>query len=619
MPGIIGFAGQFGKQPADTQLLGQMARALEAEPRFRVELAQTESWGIGRVTLGIVNPEPQPLWNTGRTICLVMEGELYDTSAIRRQLLGEGHQLQGEGDAALLLGLYEAYGERFVEGLNGAFTAAIWDETGHKLVIANDRLGLHPLYYSHSHDGLIFGSGVRALLAHPALPRCVDHVGTAQFLAFDHLLDQRTLVEDAHLLPQATVLVYQDGHLRLQRYWEPLHPREYPFRLEAEWMDALFQHLQQAVARQAPPDGVPAGMLLSGGLDSRLLLALLRKTGVRDAFHTFSWGLPGCDDARFAGEVANQLGMPHHFYPLRPDWLRDMAEEAVRITDGMGNVVNLHAGATLQEETEHAQILYKGFLGDAMAGFAQRPQHWADYTPEDAIRAHQLAHREHGVLIFEEDRLAQTMSPAFRERIGDAVMQSYRAGMAAARSTQLADQRIYYDYTQRVPRHTLNGVLMVRSRAAVRLPFIDRDLVSLMLTVPPGFRDKRSLMRNTFIHHFPKLAQIPVPDTGLPMTDCARDVLIRGQRLVRWHLRKAGLKRIDYVRRRPYKDYGTWFRTVLRDWVEDHLLSQRSLQRGYFEPEAIRGLVREHMDGTDHSIRLGVLLSLELWHQQFID
>ncbi|MDT8306346.1 MAG: asparagine synthase-related protein [Anaerolineae bacterium] len=619
MPGIIGFAGQFGGQAADAQLLAQMAQALEPEPRFRVELAQRAAWGIGRVTLGIANPEAQPLWNASKTIGLVMEGELFDPSAARQSLLAQGYPLQDGGDAALLLGLYETRGEAFVEGLNGAFSVALWDNTAQKLVIANDRLGLHPVYYSRSHDGLIFGSGVRALLAHPALPRCVDHVGVAQFLAFDHLLGQRTLVEDVQLLPQATVLVYEDGYLRQQRNWEPLHPREYPFRLETEWMDDLLHHLRQAMVRQAPSGEVPAGMLLSGGLDSRLLLALLGESQPLDSFHTFSWGLPGCDDARFAAEVADALGSQHHFFALRPDWLRGMAEEAVRITDGMGNLVNLHAGATLKEQTEHAQILYKGFLGDAMAGFAQRPQHWADYSPDNAIRAHQLAHREQGVLIFEQDRLDQTLTAAFRERVGDAVMESYRAGMAAARTAQLADQRIYYDYTQRVPRHTLNGVLMVRSRAEVRLPFVDRDLVSLMLTIPPGFRYRRELMRNTFIRQFPKLAQIPVPDTGLPLIDCARDVRIRAQRLVRWHLNKAGLKRVDYLQRRPYKDYGTWFRTVLRDWVEDNLLSQRSLQRGYFEPEAIRGLVRAHMNGADHSIRLGVLLSLELWQQQYMD
>lgn len=619
MPGIIGYVGQFRGQRADQQLLRRMAQALEPEPRFRVELHQNGFWGLGRVTLGIVNGQPQPLWNRDQTICVVLEGELFDTALIRQALLGEGRRPVGEGDAALLLALYEARGERFVDELNGAFTMAIWDQSASRLVIANDRLGLHPLYYSRSHDGLIFGSGVRALLAHPALPRCVDHVGLAQFMAFDHLLDQRTLVEDVQLLPQATVLVYEDGNLRLRRYWEPLHPHEYPFRLETEWMDDLLNHLRQAMSRQAPREGESAGMLLSGGLDSRFLLALLAEEQSLDTFKTFSWGLPGCDDARSAREVADVLGARHHFFPLRADWLRDMAEEAVRITDGMGNLVNLHAGATLKEQTQHAQILYKGFLGDAMAGFAQRPQHWAAYTPEDSIRAHQLAHREHGVLIFENDRLAQTLTPDFQERIGDAVMDSYRAGMAAARTPQLADQRIYYDYTQRVPRHTLNGVLMVRSRAAVRLPFTDRDLVDLMLTVPPGFRYRRELIRKTFIRQYPRLAQIPAPDTGLPMIDCARDVRIRVGRLVRWHLNRAGLKRVSYLNRRPYKDYGTWFRTALRDWVEDNLLGQRSLQRGYFRPEAIRRLVDEHMNGTDHSTRLGVLLSLELWHQQFID
>lgn len=383
-------------------------------------------------------------------------------------------------------------------------------------------------------------------------------------------------------------------------------------------MEELLHKLRQAMARQAP-DGLPAGMLLSGGLDSRVLLALLRERSLERPFHTFTWGIPGCDDARFAAEVARKLGVEHHFFELRPDWLLDYAEECVRITDGMGNLVNLHARATLEDEVKHAQVLFKGFLGDAMMGFAQRHQHWADYDEPEATEAHLNVHRAQGVITFDPTTHEEIFTVPFLRQVGTAVMDSYRAGMADSGSTLLADQRIYFDYRQRVPRHTLNGVQVARSRAAVRLPFADNDLVEMMLRVPPGLRYERRLMRNTFIRAFPDLAKIPMPDTGLPMIDCARDVLIRAQRLVRWHLKKAGLKNVDYRRRRPYKDYNTWFRTVLREWVEDTLLDRRSLERGYVKAEHVRQLVKEHMNGKNHTIKLGSLLSLELWHRQAID
>jgi asparagine synthase (glutamine-hydrolysing) len=360
-------------------------------------------------------------------------------------------------------------------------------------------------------------------------------------------------------------------------------------------------------------------MLLSGGLDSRALLALLQDETDLSRFPTFTWGIPNCDDARFSREVARKLGTEHRFFELKPDWLLHHAAECVRATDGMGNIVNLHARATLDQEAEYAQVLYKGFLGDAMMGFAQRHQHWADYDSETAIQAHLNVHRSQGVVTFGPEDHRDLFTLEMQREIGDAVMDEYRAGMAASCSRQLADQRIYYDYCQRVPRHTLNGVQVVRSRAVVRLPFADNDLVDLMLQVPPGMRFQRRIMRNAFIRDFPDLARIPLPDTGLPMLDCARDIWIRSQRWMRWHLGKTGLMRKNYLGRRPYKDYATWFRTDLRDWVESVLLDSRSLQRGYFQPSFVRNVVQEHMAGKDHSIRLGAFMTVELWHRQFID
>jgi hypothetical protein len=94
---------------------------------------------------------------------------------------------------------------------------------------------------------------------------------------------------------------------------------------------------------------------------------------------------------------------------------------------------------------------------------------------------------------------------------------------------------------------------------------------------------------------------------------------VQWQRLVSWHLRRAGLGGLIPPERRPYKDYSRWFRTALRPWVEDTLLAPRALERGYFKPEYVKGLVTAHMGGANYSVRIGAMLSLELWHRQFID
>ena len=618
MPGIIGFCGSFGGKVAAQMLLEKMAEALEHEGRFRRELYWEPGLGIGRVSLGVVNPEPQPVWTPDENACLVMEGELYDVDPLRETLRKRGVTTRLDNDAELLLHLYQVFGPEFAVKVNGAFIAAIWNRREQRMLLVGDRLGLQPLYYARRDGGLLFASGVRALLASNSLSREVDPVAVAQFLTFDHLLHDRTLLREVRLLPPGSLLTYESGQFRIQSYWEPKHAQAYPLCSEEEWLEELLYRLRNAIERQAPAD-LPAGILLSGGLDSRILLALLCEQPLERPLHTFTWGIPGCEDARYAAEVAKKQGTEHHFFELKPDWLLEHAEECVRITDGMGNLVNLHARATLEEEAKYAQIMYKGFLGDAMMGFAQRPEHWADYSEEVAIEAHLNAHRALDLVTFDPTIHQEVFTEPFQQQVGTAVMDSYRAGMADSGSTLLADQRIYFDYLQRVPRHTLNGVHVVRNRTAVRLPFADNDLVEMMLRVPPGFRYKRRLIRNAFVRAFPELAKIPLTDTGLPMIDCARDILIRIGRLARWHLNNVGLTNVDYLRRRPYKDYSGWFRTVLRGWVEETLLDKRSLERGYIRAVHIRSLVDEHMAGANHAVRLGALLSLELWHRRFID
>lgn len=623
MPGLIGFAGG----TADGRsLLSQMALALEPEERFKTESCLADGVGLGRVSLGILNPRPQPCWNADQTICVVMEGELFATDGLRQELARRGCQLTHQDDPELILHLYQEFGCHFPQMLNGAFALAIWDGRSQTLLLANDRLGLYPLYYAQTggesgaaSGRLLFASGVRAILADTDVPRTLDRVALAQYLTFDHCLHDNTFVEAVRLLPPASLLTWQAGWFTITPTWRPQMPRHYELIPELDWLEMTKEAMRTAIKRQSG-GSLRLGMLLSGGLDSRYLLALMCGGAAQCNLQTFTWGIPNCDDARYAREAAVSRGTSHHFFELRPDWLLGLANECARQVDGMGNILNLHARAVVAQCAPYADVIVKGFLGDAMAGYAQMHQHWADYDDETRIQAHLSVHRAQGVITFEQAEQDELFTPEFRAAIGTAVWDSYRQGMDESGSTQLADQRIYFDYRQRVPRHTLNGVEVVRSHTDVRLPFADNDLIDLFLRMPPGLRYGRRIMREAFIEEYPDLAKIPSPDDGMPMIECARSTRIRAERLIRWQLQKAGLKQVSYWGLRPYKDYPAWFRGPLRPWVEATLLDKRHLERGDFNPEVIRRLVSEHMSGQqNHVLKLGALLSIELWRRQCID
>lgn len=593
-----------------------MAKALESDSRFQATLHDEAGAGLGHVGLKAQGGPSRLVWNHDESVCLVLEGEIYDVPALERSLAGEPAPRAGRSQAELLLRLYERFGDEFASRLNGAFVVAIWNGRARRLTVANDRQGQCPVYYARVNGGVLFAAGVRALLADPDLNRSVDKVAVNQFLVYDHMLDDRTLVDAVRLLPQASLLTHENGQTTVRPYWTLRYPESYEPQPEAAYIEQFMHHLRQAVERQKPDDR-PSGVLLSGGLDSRILLGLLK--GFDNRIETLTFGIPGCDDARVASEVAAALGTRHTFLELRPDWLRHLADEAVRLTDGLGNIVNLHVLAPLEAQGRSDQVFYKGYLGDALLGYALKRQMWADYEGETRYQVHHAVHGEHGVINYDQPAQSRLFTERFRADVGGAVGQAYRDGMDRSGSSQLANQRLYFDLTQRAPRMTLNGVQVARARGVVRLPFCDNDLVDFVLTVPPGFLFERFLQKAALIKYFPGLAKIPLEGTGRPMLTCARDVMIQTKGLLSWHLRRAGLGWLVPREGRPYKDYDTWFRTILRPWVEDTLLQPRALERGYLQPEYIRQLVAEQMGGANHGVRIGGLLTLELWHRQFLD
>jgi asparagine synthase (glutamine-hydrolysing) len=611
MPGLVGFAGDYSEDEA-RMLLKDMASALKGEDWYQLDLHHGQGFGLGRVSLGISNPEPQPIWNEDGTLAVVMEGEIFDYQNLKQHLVNRGHRFQVNNDAEFVLHLYEEFGEGFAIKLNGAFAVAIWDKAANRLLLANDRLGLHPLYYAQRNGSLMFASGVRALLADPALARHVDLMAVSQFLSFEYVLGDRTLLREVQMLPPASLLTFCNGQLTIRSYWRLQFDDTYPLRSQESYFEEFIYLMRQAVARQIR-NRLPAGILLSGGLDSRMILAFLCENAGPP--YTFTFGIPGCDDARLARELAAQAGTEHQFFELRPDYLLDVGEVGVELTDGLESCVHMHTLANLQAQAELVSVIYKGYMGDALMGGHLDLQLWANYD-EDTLSRLLF---DQACILFDQTEQSDLFTEDSRSNMASTVFETFQAALAESKATLVANRQNHFDLCQRQRRFTLNGVELVRSQVVVRTPFCDKDLVEFMLTVPPFLRFDRPLMVQALATTSHDLAKVPYEGTGLPLVACARDLRIRIDRQVRWRLRSAGLKSVSAPSRRPYANYHDWMRTDLRGWVQDTLLSRRALGRGYFKPDYIRTLVAEHMAGANHANKLGVLLTLELWNREFVD
>jgi asparagine synthase (glutamine-hydrolysing) len=370
--------------------------------------------------------------------------------------------------------------------------------------------------------------------------------------------------------------------------------------------------MRQAVHRCRQGDG-PEGVLLSGGMDSRAVLAAM--DGPRGSVHTFTFGIPGCDDVRLAREVAAKAGTRHHYVPLRPEDLPRMVEEGVRLGDGLNSVVHMHVLAALPEAARQVRVVYTGSLGDSIMGQHLHRSLMGIHPEEVLVR---MLFR-HYTTAFSEERMVQLLDPTVYRGVQEVPFETFRRALQTSRATLSANRREHYSIRQNERRWILEGQRLLRSRLVVRTPFYDTDLVDFMVRVPPGLRMEGYLYRRAFAVAFPDLAKVPLEETGEPLVPCMRGAVIRLRRQLRWWLRAAGLRFVSPPRRRPYADYNGWMRTVLRPWVERILLSDQALGRGFFNPEAVRALVEEHMSGEDHARRLGVLLTFELWCRQFLD
>ncbi|HHH40535.1 MAG TPA: hypothetical protein ENK56_00860 [Chloroflexi bacterium] len=608
MAGLIGWVGQASREQVE-QGLRRMAAAMPRRDALRADLYADEGIGLGRLHLGTLNPEPQPLWNEDRSLAIVMEGEVYDYADEKRRLMERGHRFPVGNDVEFVLHLFEEYGPEALPRLNGAFVAAIWDLRHRRLTLFNDRFGLQALFYVQVGRQFLFASSTWPLLAHPGVEPRLDRVAVAEFLTFEFVLGERTLLEGISLLPPATCFVVQDGRVREGRYWHFHFARRHRLHENGYYVEAWTERMERAVARQLRDDG-PIGVQLSGGLDSRVVLAFIRSR--HPSVHTFTFGLPDSDDARLAREVARQLHTVHHFLPLRPDFVQEIAEEAVRLSDGLKSCVHLHAFAQARQMAEHVRAVYTGSLGDSLMGGHLSRSLWACYDEEELARS---LFRQYNV-VFSPPALSALLGEGFEDGLREQVFADFRATLAESRARLQADVREHFSIRQSDRRWILEGQRLLRHYLIVRTPFYDNDLVDFMLTVPPGLRFEEYLYRIAFRRAFPRLAKVPLEKTGLPLAPGMRDLRIRLGRRVRWWLRSAGLRFVAPPRRRPYADYNGWLRTALRPWVEETLLGPQTRLQDLFRPQPIRELVAEQMAGADHARRLGVLLTLELWLRQ---
>ncbi len=488
---MCGISGEvrFDSRPASASAVGSMTEALA--------LRGPDGQGVfahGRVAFGhrrlsiidLSEASQQPMLDPALGLGIVFNGCIYNYPELRAELEGRGYRFFSHGDTEVLLKAYHAWGPRFVERLYGMFAFAIWERDSGKVVLGRDRLGIKPLYLSETSGRLRFASSLPALLAGGDVDTDIDPVALHHYMSFHAVVPAPlTILKGVRKLPPATLLTLEpDGRRTEETYWAPVFaPQPGDERLsEQDWQDAVLATLRKAVERRLVAD-VPVGVLLSGGLDSSVIVALLAEAG-QSGLQTFSIGFETVgqekgDEFQYSDLIAERFGTDHHklfidssrALPALADCVRAMAEPMVS-HDAIGFYL------LSQEVSKHVKVVQSGQGADEIfAGY-----HW--YPPmmdaADPVSAY-------AKVFFDRDHaeMAEALNPRFLAG-EDASRAFVAAHFNQPGADRAVDKALRLDTTVMLvddPVKRVDNMTMAWGLEG-RVPFLDHDLVELAARVP---------------------------------------------------------------------------------------------------------------------------------------
>ncbi|WFE96400.1 N-acetylglutaminylglutamine amidotransferase [Micromonospora sp. WMMD987] len=593
---MCGLAGEFRRDGsrADVSAVERMAATMSDRGPDDSGVWSQGATALGHRRLKIIDlsaASGQPIVDPAAGLTGVFNGCVYNYRELRQELQDRGHRFFSSGDSEVVVKAYAEWGLDFVDHLIGMFAVAITERDTGRLVLARDRLGIKPLYLAETPGVVRFASTLPALLAGGGVDTTIDPVALAHYLSFHSIVPPpRTILRGVAKLPPATVRVYEpDGRTHERVYWDPSFTRDASHAdwSARDWEDALLASLTTAVRRRMVAD-VPVGVLLSGGLDSSLVVALLAGEGqTRSGLSTFSIGFDAVggregDEFVYSDLVAKTFGTDHHQLKVAAGDLVPPLEAAVAaMSEPMVSHDCVAFYLLSQEVSRHVKVVQSGQGADEILG----GYHW--YPPLAGVDREQ-ALDTYAQAFFDRDAagLARVLNPAWLAD-GDPAREFVAAHLGRAGAQTAVDAGLRID-TQIMltddPVKRVDNMTMAHGLEA-RVPFLDHEFVELAASCPPelklaqgGKGVLKEIGRRVLPHEVidrPK-GYFPVPGlTHLEgkLLDRVRDALTAPQ------ARRRDLFRADYVTAllaepnaelTPLNGNKLWQLGLLEMWLQSH-------------------------------------------------
>jgi asparagine synthase (glutamine-hydrolysing) len=605
MPGIVGLITKQKREGAEQELLAMLG-TLSHEPFYVKGTWSDESMGVyvGWTARKDSFSDGMPLRNEAGNAVLVFSGEDHPEPGTAVNLRGRGHSVCAEGPS-YLIHLYEE-DPSFFSRLNGWFHGLVADFARKKIALFNDRFGMHRLYYHESKDAFYFAAEAKSILAVRPELRRADPRGLGEFIALGCVLENRTLFEEIHVLPQGSAWSFRNGSVEQKATYFQAQEWEQQTPLEPE---AYYRELRDVFSRNLPRhfNGIQhIGMSLTGGLDTRAIMAWHKPGPGGLPCYTFGGTYRECRDVRVARQVARASGQSHRVIQAGADFLSrfpEYAERTIYLTDGCADVSCSPVLYGCQKAREIAPVRMTGNYGDQ---------------------------------ILRRFRAFKPAMPA-ADIFGPELLSSIQA--AGKTYDKIADTHpLSFAAFRQAPWHHHGLLALEQSQLTLRSPFLDNDLVRINFRAPTGTFENNAVRLRLIADGNLELAQIPT-DMGVRATnEIFTDGIVRRYHAFTFkaeyaynHGMPQGLARIDhllspfhleriFLGRHKYYHFRVWYKDVLANYVREMLLDSCTLSRPYLQRNALQTMVQHHLKGDgNYTNEIHRVLSLELVHRLFLD
>lgn len=575
--------------------------------------------GLGQTRLAVIDVEggKQPIFNEDKTIAVVFNGEIYNFQEIREELEKAGHQFSTNSDTEVIVHLYEQEGVDCVRRFRGMFAFALWDQKRRRLFLARDIVGKKPLYYSIDKEHLIFGSEIKSLLAVGDGGE-VNYAALDLFLKYQFIPGPETIYRKISSLPPAHFMVIDPNGMEINRYWEmPLPSRQN--RSEADCVDSLQHVLEEAVQLRLISD-VPLGAFLSGGVDSSIIVGLMKKKGA-GKIKTFSVGFEeeSFDETPFANQAAQFFQTEHQNHRLQYQ-IEELLPKVLSQFDQPFGDSSAIAVYKLSEATRRSVTValsgdgsdelfagYRRYVGRRLLKYYWLLPKWlrtkgiepslallpesTEYYGDSFIRqlhlltglSRRIEGNRHELLptTFSEEELKRLYQDPLKTELKLSQKSQVQAWADRFSNLDEISQMMWVDFNTYLPDDILVKVdrMSMAHGLEVRSPFLDQKVIETVLKMPIGLKLKNLTTKYILRKAFGNL--VPA------------------------HLMNR--KKHGFM-----VPLGDWFKKELRGFIHDLLLKPD--RRGLLNISYIEQLNREHQAGfRDHSQKLWLLLAFRLW------